>query len=383
MRLIFVFFLVTLALSLFILNWFLYYPIVKAFKLKKKQRLMLLLTLLLMTLMMVWGETVRRIWGISEFSLPGQIWLGILAISFTVMSLNLILRVLSLLAPRIIIKQYCHELLSRLFRHLTTLSIVLVILLSAIALRNNYLPAIVQHHSIYSDKITPNTEGLKVVLVSEFHFMNNTSIDRLNRIISQINQLDPDMVIIAGDLIDDNISRIWHLAPFFRNINAKYGKYVIPGNHDYYNDLQNFIEFVELAGLTPLYNEWNEIIPGLVLSGITDPQAGRFGYDSPDVSKALAGVDENDFIILASHQPLYTEEALSGGADLILAGHTHGGQIPPMTFLVSLRFKYHYGLFNKEDQRYVYTTSGVNIWGPPMRLGTSNEIVLFELKRTD
>jgi predicted MPP superfamily phosphohydrolase len=103
--------------------------------------------------------------------------------------------------------------------------------------------------------------------------------------------------------------------------------------------------------------------------------------DAPNVEKAYQGADTTSYIIFVSHQPLYYEEALSKGADLLLSGHTHRGQIPPMNFLVKLRYKYAYGL-NKIGQSYQYTTSGISTWGPPMRLFSDNEIVLFTLHST-
>ena len=382
MRLIYIPFFISLLTGLFLLNWALYFPICKGYRLRKEQCRKVFLTLLFLSLVMVWGETIRRIWGISLFSFVGNIWLGTLAISFTVMVFNILYHFISSIVFRYLKSDSKEQVRALINKWITSFSLLLIISLSVIAYINNNRPPRVRSINLYSDKINKETEGLKVALVSEFHIISSTSSSRVNRIIDRINNLRPDIVIIAGDLIDDNISRIWHIAPLLRYLEAVYGVYVVAGNHDYYHNFTSFSDFSDLAKLEMLLNESRQIVTGLSLVGITDPTAKSFDLEEPDIEKAFKGVNYDDFIIFVAHQPIFTEEALDAGSDLILAGHSHKGQIPPMTALVTLRYKYHYGLFSKPGQRYVYTTSGVDIWGPPMRLGSNNEIVLFTLNRT-
>lgn len=356
------FFILALLFSLFLLNFSIYFPIVKAYQPNRKIRLLLIFFLLLMTLVMAWGEVLRRIWGINWLSQIGLIWLGTLGISFTIMLLNMLLFLF----------------FRKKFRLLTTISLLTAFLLSVWAIINNYRPPKIIEYDIFSEKISSESNGFRLVLVSELHLMNDTSQKWLDKTIARINDLNPDLVVIAGDLIDEPFERISHLAESFLSLNVKQGTYSVPGNHDYYHSLSSYLVFTEQAELNNLLNENRQITSDITLTGVTDRTAERSGLEEPDVEKAMSGINPQEYVIFLSHQPLYYEEALKQGADLILAGHTHRGQIPPMTFLVELYYRYPYGYYEVNGST-IYTTSGVFTWGPPMRLFSRNEIVVFNL----
>ncbi len=352
-------FLSGIIVSLIILNWTLYFPISKAFSLQRKSRLLLLLILLILNMLFLWGEVFRRFWDINWLSTIGNIWLGVLAISFSIMVFNLLIFVL----------------IRKMFRYTTIASLTFIVVLSFVALFNNLTLPEVLEYDIYSNKISPEAERIKIVLISEFHLLSNTNRTRIEKVINRINQLQPDLIIIAGDLIDDKYQKINHFIPKFQALQSRYGTFSVPGNHDYYSNINSYLKFTAEAGIYNLLNENRVITEDLVLVGVTDRTST---LNPPDVEQAMQGIEREPYIVFVSHQPLYHKEAIDQGADLILAGHTHRGQIPPLRFLVGLRFPYSYGYY-EERGRIIYTTSGVNTWGPPMRLFSRNEIVVFNL----
>ncbi|MFA5498166.1 MAG: metallophosphoesterase [Candidatus Cloacimonadia bacterium] len=357
-------FLLAVIIGLFILNYVVYYPIKAVFCKNNKGSVYLRLIFLFMNAFFLWSEIFRRYWKIGWLASIGSIWLGVLSIAFTIMLIDLII---ILIFPKIA-------------RLATSVSLVLIVLASTAALINSAIPPKIRNIPLYSKKVTPELEGLKVILFSELHLNSNTNQKLLLRKLEMVNELEPDLIIIGGDLIDEPYVSIAHFAPHFKNLKTKYGVYSVAGNHEYYQQIKEYYQFTAEAEINNLLNSNYEPVKGLQIVGITDPTAEKIGDNPPNVDKAFNEVDNNKFTIFISHQPLYYDEAIAKGADLLLSGHTHKGQIPPMTFLVGLRYKYYYGL-NKIGDSYQYTTSGVSTWGPPMRLLSDNEIVVFTLHR--
>lgn len=370
---ILVFFAVLLT-TIFLLNLSIYYPVAKSYGLSNKARKTLVLLLGLMTLLMVGGEVVRRVWGIYWLSTVGFVIMGVYSITFTLMIISITIFLISKLLSPVLPSSP-----KSVFQAVTTLSLILSVILSIIALWNGNRIPIVVSYQITSDKIGEHNEGLRIVFASDFHLTGATNIKRLYHKFKLINELNPDLIIIGGDLIDEPLSSIKELTEPFRKLEPAYGIYAVSGNHEYYTAIKDFATFADKANIRTLFNENIRLTEGLTIIGVPDPTAKAMGYEGPDIPKAFTGVNEDDFLIFVSHQPIHHQEAAA--SDLMLAGHTHKGQIPPMTWLVALYYKYHYSLFKPEPGKYIYTTSGISTWGPPMRLLSNNEIVLFTLTK--
>jgi len=127
-----------------------------------------------------------------------------------------------------------------------------------------------------------------------------------------------------------------------------------------------------------LRNELKIIGTHLQIIGLDDNEAKRFSQSGPDLDTPLKKCDPTKPIIVLRHRPEGFDEAVDRGVDLQISGHTHDGQIPPMTFLVRLFLKYPYGLYHK-NRAHIYTSCGTGYWGPPMRLFSMAEIVEFIL----
>jgi predicted MPP superfamily phosphohydrolase len=200
----------------------------------------------------------------------------------------------------------------------------------------------------------------------------------LTEIVSQVNELAPDLVVITGDLADGSVGFLFDEITPLKSINAPKGIYFVTGNHEYYSGVEQWIKAIKDLGIIVLENRNIKIIgkneENIALIGVNDHEGGRFGkQNAPDFKKAFKGVGKRDVKILLTHQPRDIEEASKYNVDLMLSGHTHGGQIWPFGYIVELQQKYLKGYY-KYNNTHLYVNQGTGCWGPPMRLESENEI---------
>ena len=217
--------------------------------------------------------------------------------------------------------------------------------------------------------------GRVAALVSDVHLGHVNGFRFMRRIVARLTQLKPDVVFITGDLYDGTQVDAAKLAAPWKEFSAPLGSYFVTGNHEEFSDPSRYLEAVEQSGVRVLHNE-KVTIDGLQVVGVhhhetTNPDRFR------STLRAAAIVREQASILL-SHAPHALPIAEEAGISLQLSGHTHGGQFFPFTWFTRRIFKaYTYGL-QRFRNMLVYTTTGAGTWGPPLRLGTSPEIVLIE-----
>jgi predicted MPP superfamily phosphohydrolase len=214
-----------------------------------------------------------------------------------------------------------------------------------------------------------------IVQISDFHIGGLIDRDFVKASVSKINALKPDIVFITGDLIDTGLKEIEDIVRELEAIASKHGIYYILGNHEYFHDPHQLIDFIKTTNITLLLNE-NVTIDTLKLNvvGVTDRVGYRMEMLEPDIHKAFKGVNDSYQTILLAHQPKYIEELEAYTPELILSGHTHGGQIWPFEYLVRLQQPYIKGLHQLPNGSHIYVNSGIGFWGPPMRLDSQAEI---------
>lgn len=214
-----------------------------------------------------------------------------------------------------------------------------------------------------------------IVQISDLHIGGLIDQKFVKESVSKINALKPDIVCITGDLIDTSLEYIEDAINELNNIKSKHGIYYILGNHEYFHDVKKIINFIKHTKLTLLLNE-NIHVDALKLNivGVTDLIGYRMNFLAPDIHKAFRGTNPAYKTILLAHQPKFIEELGDFKPDLILSGHTHGGQIWPFEYLVRLQQPYVKGLHKLPNKSYIYVNSGIGFWGPPMRLESQAEI---------
>ncbi len=214
-----------------------------------------------------------------------------------------------------------------------------------------------------------------IVQISDLHIGGLIDKDFIKASVQKINALKPDIVFITGDLIDTALEHIEDAVRELDAISSKHGVYYILGNHEYFHDPLKIIDFIKTTQITLLLNE-NVTIDALKLNvvGVTDRIGYRVGLLQPDIHKAFKGSNSDYKTILLAHQPRYIEELENYTPELILSGHTHGGQIWPFEYLVRLQQPYVKGLHKLPNGSHIYVNSGIGFWGPPMRLASQAEI---------
>ncbi|MFA6089803.1 MAG: metallophosphoesterase, partial [Candidatus Woesearchaeota archaeon] len=192
-------------------------------------------------------------------------------------------------------------------------------------------------------------------------------------IIEKTNSLNPDVVVITGDFVDG--SGKLSIKTFEQLNNIKAPTFMVMGNHEFYEGEQRVIDLLSETKVKVLRNE-SELIKGINIIGLD------YSENKSYVAEHLKNIEFNNSkpTILLNHVPMGYEDAAKSGVKLQLSGHTHNGQIFPFTLLVKARFPKINGLYNI-DNLSLYVSPGTGTWGPPMRLGSKNEITVLKLKK--
>lgn len=237
--------------------------------------------------------------------------------------------------------------------------------------------------------LPPQLEGYRVALIADLHVGPLRGADLTAEVVGLTNRARPDVVLLAGDLIDGTTEQFPGVLDPLAGLQAPDGVFSVTGNHEYYaGDAAGWVRQWEDLGVRPLLNEAVAVLEGgatLHLAGVSDPTGAEESYAgdpglAPDLGAALAFRTPEETTILISHQPGAADDPVvrEAGVDLIVSGHTHGGQIWPFTLLVPLANPTIAGL-DEIGGTTAYTTRGAGTWGPPTRVGVPPEVVVLTL----
>ena len=223
-------------------------------------------------------------------------------------------------------------------------------------------------------------EGFRIAQISDVHLGRIVRGSRLERIVNQINALQPDLIVITGDLVDAEPSHMEDMIPALRRLQSWFGVFAVTGNHEFFAGVERAQSYLDRAGVTLLRNRWVTVAGDLQLIGRDDVIAARLaGTPAPSWDENLRGLDRTKPAILLYHTPVTTlAELETRGIQLQLSGHTHQGQLWPFNFIVKCLFKTPYGLFT-DGKATIYVNRGIGTWGPPLRVLARPEITLVTL----
>ena len=227
-------------------------------------------------------------------------------------------------------------------------------------------------------------EPRRLVQLSDLHLKADDS-GRLRRIVERVNALEAHWIVLTGDL---SVGKEWPkaLAPEFRRLRARGGVFAVRGNHEIRKGgVEGFVDFCRKAGIRPLVNESLES-EGLVIAGVDEMRLKKIkkerkAWNRPggDLEKTLKGVSPNRPILLLAHRGDWAYRAERMGVDLMLCGHTHGGQLPPISWLVSVLDPFPRGRYRVGGMT-LMVSEGAGVWDYlPLRLFTNNTINLYTL----
>jgi len=231
----------------------------------------------------------------------------------------------------------------------------------------------------YDIKINKSSEvgDLKILMASDLHLGQIVGEKHLQRLVDIANEVEPDVILIPGDLIDDYIEPYLKedMGKTMAKLKAPLGVYAVSGNHDYYgDDLDILVEEVEKAGIQMLMDDSVLINDDFYLVGrndLTDNQR-------KEVKEIVKDLDQTKPIIMLDHQPKEFDIAQENGVDLLLSGHTHRGQMAPANLITSRIYENDWGYLQKGSLHTV-VSSGFGTWGPPLRIGSQAEVMVINL----
>lgn len=304
------------------------------------------------------------------FAVTGNYWLGAVYYSLLIWAgIDFLHFLTGLIFPEIRIINY-----PSFYWGLAVLFLVFLLLLYGTW--NARHPRIV-HYDITIKKTVPDLPELHAVMVSDIHLGLVVDSDRLKEMVRRINELDPDIVFLAGDTIDEDV-RLFasnKTQEILKKLKSRHGVYAILGNHEYIGGNSELaVECLQQAGINVLVDRCIKVNNQFYVAGRDDRMAGRMnGKQRMELSRLIDGIDHTLPIILLDHQPINLEEGKLNGIDLQLSGHTHGGQFFPNTLISRRVFERSWGYLRKGEYQ-VIVSSGFGTWGPPIRIGSNSEI---------
>lgn len=247
--------------------------------------------------------------------------------------------------------------------------------------RARQVPAVVTV-DVPINNLAPRFNGFKILQITDLHISMTIRADYVRGVVDTANAQDADIIVFTGDLADGHVNDLHTQAAPLADLAAGHGKYFVTGNHEYYAGVNGWLKEISSLGFTPLINE-HRIIQRkgerFVLAGITDFRAAQIRPDhASDPKAALAGSPDSVPRIMLAHQPKSIFQAAPCGVDLLICGHTHGGQYIPFNLMVPLDQPYVHGLHQHGTTR-VYVSRGTGYWGPPVRIGAPSEITVLRL----
>jgi predicted MPP superfamily phosphohydrolase len=250
-----------------------------------------------------------------------------------------------------------------------------ILLLLAAGHVNARIPRVQTLHLTIPKKVQ-GLETLSVVAASDIHLGSIIGKKRLDSMVARINALNPDLVLLPGDIVDEDLAPVikHNLGDTLRNLSSRWGVFAVTGNHEYIGGVEEAYAYLSEHGVTVLRDRVVKVKDAFYLVGREDRSIRRAGKNRKPLQELMALTDPNCPIILMDHQPFQLEEGETNGVDLQISGHTHHGQLWPLNLITRRVYELSWG-YKKKNSTHVYVSCGFGTWGPPVRLGNRPEIV--------
>ncbi|AOT69507.1 metallophosphoesterase [Geosporobacter ferrireducens] len=238
-------------------------------------------------------------------------------------------------------------------------------------------------YDVMINKPGNKVNSINVVMVSDIHLGTIIHNGRLVNMVNRINELNPDIILLPGDVIDENIQYFieQNMSETFSRLNPPLGIYAVMGNHEYIGGHADEIAVhLAEAGVVVLRDEVVLVNDSFYIIGREDRDSQRFtGQSRKSIKELMAHVDPSLPLILLDHQPNNLSEHKKAGIDLQVSGHTHRGQLFPFHLITGRIFEIDWGHLQDGDYN-IIVSSGYGTWGPPIRVGHRSEIVKINIQ---
>lgn len=255
---------------------------------------------------------------------------------------------------------------------------VLIVLLGHI---NTWFP-VVRNYELKIEKQGGQMKDLHIVAFSDVHLGTAIEKRHLSIIVKKVNALNPDIILIPGDIIDEDIAPVIHnnVGGILTQLKAKLGVFAVTGNHEYIGGVMASKNYLKDHGVELLNDTAQLINNSFYLVGREDLTIKQFTNGKRKaLSEIMEGIDDSKPIILMDHQPFKLEIAEQNGIDLQLSGHTHHGQLWPFNYITNMVYELSWG-YKKKGSTHYYVSSGIGGWGPPIRTVNRPEIISIKLQ---
>lgn len=219
-------------------------------------------------------------------------------------------------------------------------------------------------------------QPVRIVAASDLHLGYGVSRRELSRWVDMINREKPDIILLAGDVIDNTPYPLWKggYADELRRLEARHGVWMIPGNHEYISGMGESLHFLEEAGVNILRDSVALIDGAFYVAGRDDMSNSK----RKSIAELTKGTNPALPVVLLDHQPYHLEEAEAAGIDLQISGHTHYGQVWPATWITRALYEQAHGPLKKGNTQY-WISSGLGIWGGKFRIGSRSEYIVADI----
>ena len=373
----------SVALSIYaLINYYIFIREWEAGGFQSAWRTVYVAAFLLLSISFIAGRILERVtlsWFSSTLVLLGSFWLAAM-VYFLLFAFAIdIIRLLNFIVP------FFPSFLTvnpERTKEITSFAIIVVVLVIVLGGYINARTPIIKTLELSISKNGRTIKSLNIAVASDIHLGTIVCKSKLERIVQHINSLNPDLVLLPGDVVDEDIGPVIrnNLGETLRKIRSKYGVFAITGNHEYIGGVEPACKYLAEHGITMLRDTWVKIGDSLYVVGREDISIRGFtGKTRKPLSELMAEVDKSYPVILMDHQPFRLAEAEANGVDLQLSGHTHHGQLWPFNLITKKVYELSCG-YKKKGSTHYYVSCGVGTWGPPIRTGNRPEIINIKLQ---
>ncbi len=364
-----------------LVNYYIFSRGLRAFPSGNPLRIWYIVGFILLASSFILGRILEKVYlsHLSDlFTWAGSFWLAAMLYFFLAVVLIDLFRLVDYFIP------YLHNfkdviLISK--PYLLTILIASGVFLLVLAGHLNAISPTIRKVNIVVEKKVTERESLRIAMVSDIHLGTIVGKNRIAGIVDKINQLQADIILLAGDMVDEDLAPVINqdLGKTLAKLKAPLGVYGVTGNHEYIGGAKQAVGYLEKHGIKILSDTAIRLFDQVYVAGREDFESRRFeGFARKSVNDILTMLPNTGFVIMMDHQPIAINEAAQSNVGLLLCGHTHHGQLWPLNYLTGKIFQLSHGL-KRFGNTWVYVSNGVGSWGPPVRIGNRPEIVEITL----
>lgn len=319
------------------------------------------------------------VWYVSDFLVwVGSFWIAIMFYTLLCLVVIDFFRLINLILP--FFPNVITENPERA-RKFTALIVAIIVFVTVVGGFLNTRLITTKRYNINLEKSAGKLNSLTIVMASDLHLGTINGKSFAYRLVDKINKLKPDIVLLAGDIIDEDIKPVLrdNVGEALLELKAKYGVYGITGNHEYIGGVKEAVDYLAAHNIVMIRDSFINIDNSFYVVGREDRDSRRFAdYNRKSLKTIMEGVDKSLPVIMMDHQPYNLNEARENEVDLQLSGHTHNGQIWPFNYIVGKIYEHPWGYRLIRKTHYI-VSCGVGGWGPPVRTGSGPEIIKIKL----